>query len=246
MKDRWSSIILYILILPIFMVLPSIVSLINQPAMSADLYQELYEVMSSDFRFDDVTLENYTLNYTEIKHANVGVFDLSIGAYEDPLVANYVFKTEGISVYYLGQELNYYSYESLSLETYDFTSTESSNLHMISILIKNIYQQQTVIIVSDLILQYFVYVLDFLIVILIMSVLSRLLAPATLINIPFSLRFKMSVYLSTIYILSNFVLVLLGYYALNFISMILVYVYHLWAYRSIKVLPKGVNSNGRK
>jgi hypothetical protein len=246
MKDQWSSIIFYILLLPIFMVIPTIVTLLTQPVMSASLYQDVYDSIQEEFRFDDVTLENYELSYTEIKHVSVDTFDIGIGSYEDALVMSFVFKSEGVGVYYVNQELNYYSYESLGFESHDFTSLESQDINALSLLIKDIYQEQTIFIVSEVILQYFVYVFDFLIVILIMTVLSRLLAPPTLINFPFAFRFKMSTYLSTIYIFSNFVLLLLGLYTLNFISMILVYVYHLWAYRAIKVLPKGVKPNGRK
>ena len=241
LKDAWSKIILYLIFLPFFMILPSIISLAIDPSMSADSYQEISNAMLSDFRFTDVTLENYQLTYSETSYVELDSFDISIGYINDIYNVTFVFETEGVAVYYLDQQLDFQTYEALDFESHDFTSTALSDISQISIVIKNLYEQQTVLFVSDMILQYFVYLIDFIFVILIMTFLSSLMSP--MIKLPYKLRFKFSTYLSTIYIFSNFILILLGLYALNVISMVLVYVYHLWAYKKLTVIPKGAAPN---
>ena len=60
------------------------------------------------------------------------------------------------------------------------------------------------------------------------------------IPMPFSLRLKLSLYLTTVYGVVQLILVLFSVTYLNFIALIAVYIYHVWAYRSIKIIPKGV------
>lgn len=243
-KDAWKHVVLYILFLPLILIIPSIVISFTQSAMTNDMYDAVYQTVKQSFRFDDVVLSDYTLTYQEPYTISLDTFDLSIGQYENSTAISFVFETQGVSIYALGQEVNYHSYESLGIASIDFSSTESKDIHALSLMIKNIYQEQTFFIIGNLVFQYFLYLFDYLIIVLIMTVLSKMMLPMGM-KVPFKTQFKLSAYLSTIYVFSNLVLILLGLYAYNFLSITLVYIYHLWAFRSIKVIPKGASQNGK-
>lgn len=240
-KDAWSKIFLYIFLLPFFLILPGIIVLSVQPTMAVYMYEDISNAMLTEFRFDDVTLDDYTLTYGETKTIELQNFNISMGEIISPYMVTFNFETDGIGVYLAAQQLDFMTYQELNFRTHDFTSTKSEDISQISIALKDVYEQQTFLFAFDMIVQYFIYVVDFLVVIFIMTLLSSLLSP--MIRIPFKIRFKMSTYISTIYIFSNFVLILLGLYSLNAISMILVYGYHFWAYRKIKIFPKGEAPN---
>lgn len=243
-KDKWKHVILYMLFLPLLLIIPSIVLSFTQSAMTNDMYDAVYQTVGNEFRFDDVTLSNYTLTYQASYTTSLDTFDLSIGTYENQATISFVFEEKGVAIYALGQEVNYHSYQSLDIETIDFSSTDSKDIHELSLIIKEIYQAQAFLIIGNLVFQYILFLFDYLIIILIMSVLSKMMLPFGM-KIPFKTQFKLSTYLSTIYVFSNFVLILLGLSAYNFLSITLVYIYHLWAFRSIKVMPKGVSQNGK-
>jgi hypothetical protein len=56
----------------------------------------------------------------------------------------------------------------------------------------------------------------------------------------FSMRLKLSLYLTTIYAVIQLILVLFNASYLNILGMIAAYIYHNLAYRSITIIPKGV------
>lgn len=242
-KDKWTTVISYILLMTFIMIIPSIIYVSIDKEMPVYLYEEVYDQISTEFRFNDVTLANYQLNYTESKTVSFDIFDLVIGEPTSNYRLSFVFQTNGIGIFFADQRVQYYTYQELNLESHDFSSQERADLSQLSIVVKDIYELQTFIFVADIIAQYVLYLTDFLIVILIMAVLSKLLSPY--IVFPFKDRFKLSTYLSTIYVFANFILILLGLSALNYFSILFAYIYHHWAYRTIKIIPKGVNPDGK-
>jgi len=238
-KDAWKHTFLYILCLPILLVIPSIILTYTQSPMTTELYNQVKTVVARDFRSDDIKLENYILTYDEAISSSVGVFDLSVGEYKESLAINFVLEEQGISIYVFDQKINSYTYESLGVETLDFSSTESKDIQSLTLLIKEVYEQQTYMIISNHIVTYLLYLFDFVTIVLIMSLLSKIMLPRGM-KIPYKIHLKLSAYLSTIYVFSNLVFILLDVNTWSFVSITLVYIYHLWAFKSIKILPKGV------
>ncbi len=243
MKDSWSKIFLYIFVLPIFLVLPSVFSYVVNPNLDASSYEYLYDTIIEDFRFDDVTIDNYELTYAESKYVSLETFDLAIGVPNSSNRLTFVFQTEGISVTYFDTEFDFQSYESLNLEAHDFSSTERLDVNQLTIAFEEVYTNQTFIFIAETLSQYLYFVSYFLMIILFMAFISPSFSP--LMRMPFAMRFKMSTYISTIYVFTGLVLILTGLYQANTLGVILVYIYHLWVYRSIKVLPKGA-INGKE
>ncbi len=237
-KDSWVKIFLYIFILPIVMIIPSVFMLITQPAMTQDMYQETYQLVQSKFRFDDASISDYKLTYTETKSFSTATYDICMGTAANSRAVSFVFVSNGISVEFMDQKLDFHSYAELGLEFYDFSSTQAIDIHTLTLVIQDVYQSQYYIHMASVIQQYLWYVVDYLVVIIIMAFMSSLMAP--MLRMPFAMRFKLSTYLSTIYVFANLIAILLGIAAITYISIIFVYIYHIWVFRSIKVVPKGV------
>ena len=243
MKDSWSKIFLYIFVLPIFLVLPSVFSYVANPNLDVSSYEYIYNKIIEDFRFDDVTIDNYELTYTESKYVSLENFDIAIGVPNSTHRLTFVFQSEGISVTYFNNEFDFQSYESINLESHDFSSTERLDVSQLTIAFEEVYTSQTFIFAAETLSQYLYFVLYFLLIILFMAFISPSFSP--LLRMSFAMRFKMSTYISTIYIFAGLVLILTGFYQANTLGVILVYIYHLWTYRSIKVIPKGA-INGKE
>jgi hypothetical protein len=62
----------------------------------------------------------------------------------------------------------------------------------------------------------------------------------TKVQFSYLMRFKLSVYLTTVWMVSELILSLFNVQYLDFVSVLLVYIYHVIAYRSIRVIKKGV------
>ncbi len=242
-KDSWSKIILYIFMIPILMIIPAFILSFTQPGMPHVIYQEINQVMAEDFRLENTYIENYHLVTTEHKAASLDYYQFAVGSYEEQNRMTFVFGEDGITLMVLSLEADYMSYQELNLENYDFSSTDQQDIYRLTNAIRDIYNEQTYIEVGNILAQYFIYLFDYVVVILIMAILSQMIAP--MLRMPFNMRFKLSTYLSTVYVVINLIAALTAQAWLTYVSILVVYVYHIWAFRSIKIIPKGVG-NGRQ
>lgn len=239
MKDSWKKVIPYIFLMPMILLLPFLISRLADPSMDILRYQNLTEIIKSDLRDQHAAITDGVLSYDTPFSAPFDYFTLYVGKVPmDPRTVGVVFEETSIVLYVSNMEIAHESYASLNLLNHDFSSTDPENLRVIDIALKTFFETQPLVFWFDLIIQYTFHLVDYMIVIILMSLMMFLFNIS--IQIPYKARFKLSVYLSTIWILSEFILILFHAEILAFISLLVTYIYHVIAFRSMTIIKKGV------
>lgn len=242
-KDTWKKLILYLFLLPLILVLPSIAKTIIQPGMSVSQYNALTDIVKSDFDLTGSTITNGIFSTTLSETASFDYFQLTTTTSSlSPYSMTFYLDDDALVLYVGEMAYRSMSYEQLGLENYTFTVDDNAALSVFTTAIKTLYNSQSLTTFIQLFAEYFVAFADYLMIIVLLAMVSYFMIP----NQPFSykLRFKLSIYLTTIYMFSQLVLTLFDAQELNIISIMIAYFYHVWFYRSIKIIPKGVKFNG--
>lgn len=238
MKDSWWRIVGYILLVPILLVLPSILSNMINPKMSNDRFDALIEVIQEDFRVDQAIITDGILSVSNEKKADFDYFQLVIGTNQyDDTSLNIAFLEEDVVIILSNMEFQRFSYESLGLLNHDFSSTDLNDIKVLAIAIKSIIETSSIAQTMDSSLIYFLGLYDYIFNIVILSLFSMVFFQIG--PMPFSYRFKLSVYLSTITVLVAFILQLFNLSSLSLLGFFVGYIYHVWAYRKMRIIPKG-------
>jgi len=238
MKDSWRRVTLYIILLPILLIIPLLITVFVDPNMNIDRYELMTQAIKEDLRAEGAAITDGVLTYETPFSATFDYFTIYVGTQtQDSRTINFVFEDSTLVMYMANVEFNRISYIDLNLLNHDFSSTDSTELRNINIALKVFFEQQSAIVWTDMLISYLFGLMDYLFIALLMSMMMLIFV--TRVQFPFKMRFKLSVYLSTIWVLSELILSLLHAQELEFISILLAYVYHILAYRSMKVITKG-------
>jgi len=239
-KDSWIRTILYILILPLFLIIPALITVIASDEMSIERYQMMVESIETDFRVENAVITDGVLTFEASKKMTFDYFSFYMGeqSYSNQTI-NFIFEETEIAIYISNVELDRESYVALGLINHDFSLTDTTSLRQISTAMKILMERQDIIPFMDVSLTYTIGLLDYLFITILMSLLMVFFSQR--VQLPILLRFKLSVYLSTIWIFSELILKLFKLSNLGFISLFIVYFYHLFTYRSMNIITKGVN-----
>ena len=239
MKDSWFKVIFYVLFVTFLVVIPAALRTAIDPTMDVDTYKTMQKMIKSDFIIENARITNGTLTYEAAGSSSFEYFSFYLGKQEySNRNVNFIFEENDLVIYAANVELERASYESLNLHNYDFSSTNLEDVTKLSIAFKTMYENQPSLLVAEVIAVYFIAVLDYVGIALVMTVLMVFFINK--IPIPFSHRFKLSLYLTTVYAVVQLILILFNIAYLNILAMLAVYIYHVWTYRSIKIIPKGV------
>ncbi len=242
-KDSWKRIILYLILLPLILLIPSLIYSVVQPGMSVSRYNELSAVLKTDFDLNGQTIVNGVFQTTDIATAQYMYMQITTSkSVLTPAYMSFLLESDGITIYVGTLVYHKVSYADLGLYNYTFDFTDTANLRIFTSAIKTVYEMQSFSTYIELITQYFMGLIDFLFVVFLLAVMDGYI----IANQPFKfkLRFKLSVYATSIYMFAQLIFTLIGYSQLNFISIIIAYGYHIWIYSKLKVVPKGVDING--
>lgn len=241
MKDSWKRVIAYIFLLPLILIVPMLITRLVDPSMSLARYEAMTMMVKEEFRTENASIIDGVLTYETPIHATFSdLFTLYIGDQElSNRTFNFVFEEDGLTFYIADYKIDYVSYTELNLLNHDFNSIDTENLRTINIALKVYIEQQSYISFVDMSVRYIYGLMDYLFITLLMTFMMLLFINR--VRFPFKLRFKLSVYLSTVWIISEFALALFHLEQFEIISMLLVYVYHILAYRTFKVITKAVN-----
>ncbi|TNF06675.1 MAG: DUF1189 domain-containing protein [Bacillota bacterium] len=236
-KDSWWRIIGYILFVPFLLTLPLILRSFVTNDMSNERYQTLIDTISEDFRSDGIVITDGILSSTASISAPFDYMTLVVGRENlDPTLINILFEETGIVMVLSNVELSRVSYEELELLNHDFSSTDLNEIKTLSFAVKRYIESQDILFMTDFMTTYFFGLFDYLFYILILSLLSMMFMMKA--NIPLKFRFKLSVYLTTIVVVLEMIGLLFST-DLGFLTFLGGYIYHLWAYRSIKIIETG-------
>ena len=241
MKDSWKRVVLYIFLLPLFLMIPLILTRLVDHSMSLERYDAMVQVIEDDFRSQNATIVDGILSYeTPINASVLGLFTFYLGDQDlSNRTFNFVFEENGLTFYVARYRIEKVSYADLNLLNHDFSSTDSEALRTLSLALKLYIEEQSYIAFADISAEYIYGLLDYVFIALLMTFVMLMFINH--VQFPFKFRFKLSVYLSSIWIVSELILSLFHLEQLEIISMLLVYVYHILAYRSFKVITKVVN-----
>lgn len=239
MKDSWFKVIFYVVFVTFLIVIPSFIKIAIDPTMNYQMYEEMKDTIENDFIIDNAQIIDGKLTFEAYQVIDVDYFKIYLGNQNlNPNSINFVFEEESIAVYALDIELDRISYKNLNLESYDFSSTEASEITRLTVALKQVYEAQSMLLYAEVFALYIFVIIDYLIVALFLALLMAMFVKR--VPMGFSMRYKLSLYLTTIYAVIQLILVLFDATYLNVLGMIGAYIYHNLAYRSITIIPKGV------
>lgn len=237
MKDKFYQVFFYILFLTFIMSLPVIFSsFVNPGALtpsSNDVNYNLTNIINEGYEIKD---GKFIADKTKILESNL--FNIQFGeGYFDKQGFFLQFKEEELVSYYnFGQGITYQtkskSYDELNLENFEFNANNKTKLTNIITLS---FSQNKGLIVALTISSIFINFIDLIVIVLLLSLLANLTK-----RLPFKFRdhFKINSNIVTIYAIINLIFILFGINNLDFISLIIVYIFQMIAYRSIKIISK--------
>lgn len=238
MKDTWVRAILYLFFIPLFLTIPVILKTSINPGMPIQRYELMIEVLNKDIMGIDAKIENGVLTYEETTKTSFDYFTIYIGTQTSARDSiGFVFTEDKVQMMVSGVSFNEQTYLSLGLETYDFQDLSNENVRLLAASIKSFYDQEPTIIYMDVMLTYLLGVFDYVFYIFFSALLMMIFFSR--VQLKFRYRVKLSIYLTTIYVFSTLIFTLFNVPQLEFISVALISIYHIWAYRSMKLIKKG-------
>jgi hypothetical protein len=237
MKDKWTQVLKYIFFIPLFLLLPLIIRSFISTDMSVNQYETLVNRINSDFRFDNVEIIDGVLHGTTDHTMMFGYYTLYVPTgNQRAFTIGIVFEEEHLAIYSSNIEITRATYDALDLSNHDFSDLSIQSSRALARAIKTLIDGEPFTIYIDFIFTYLTGLFNYITMVLLVSLMTLLFMFN--VDLPYRYRFKLSVYLTTIWVLAELLLTLFGYPSWTFISTLVVYIYHIWAYRSFKVIPK--------
>jgi hypothetical protein len=239
MKDRWGRVILYLLLIPLFFIIPTWLSQAINPGMRLDRYERLVDAIQQDLILSNASIIDGTLQTGETKKATFDYFELVLGEYQpvqDKI--QLVFLPNDLAVYIANIEISRSTYRELGLIEYDFMNNSQENVRLLASSIRILYNETTLFKTTEMFLSYFGGLFDFIFYSLLMALFMMVFTRQ--LPIPFSFRLKLSVYLSTIFVVVELTSILFSSVFISYLSIPVLYIWHFWAYKSIKIVDQGL------
>ena len=237
MKDKWTRVLLYALFVPLFLLLPFVITSLISTDMTIKEVDFLSTQINANFRVDGVEIIDGVLTGTSSDTLVYEYVTFHFGSTNDPLIAmGLFFDTHDLVLYAQDYELQRISYEDVGLYNYDFNDLSIQSAKALALAFKQITDQEPLVVFVDFFYIYFDSLFNYVSMVLLISLMTMLFMVN--VPIPYRYRFKISVYLTSIWVFSELLLILFDLRELSFISTVIVYIYHIWAYRSVKVIPK--------
>jgi hypothetical protein len=232
-KDSWGKTLLYFFLIPMLLMIPVWLSVTINPGMSVDRYEILVTALKTDFVLQGTRIEDGTLINSQDVTSSFEYFTLAMGDIEttNQQIVFYFAETE-LTLKVANITFNGVSYQDLNLENYDFSDESNTNVRRLAGAIKAYYDEVDVFDTSEIFIVYLSALIDYALLALLMAFLMIFVSRS--LPFTFSQRLKLSVYLSTIWIFMELVIILFAEPLLDFLAVGVLYVYHFWAYRSIK------------
>ncbi|HOI85921.1 MAG TPA: DUF1189 family protein [Acholeplasmataceae bacterium] len=241
MKDKWPRVILYLLLIPMILMIPAWMKSLISPGMTLDRYERMVSAISQDLVLEDTAIVDGTLITTQTSIATFDYFNLVVGDFTADQNKIYIaFLPQDMALYVANMEINRASYTSLGLEQHDFSDGSVANVRLLASAIKDFHDELGLFTTAEIFVAYFTGLFDYafyaILMTLFMSIFTRQLP------IPFGMRLKLSIYLTTLYVIVELLAILFGSFWIEYLIIPLLYVWHFWAYRSIKIVDPGVIS----
>jgi len=239
-KDKKRQILGYLLFMGLIMTLPIIITALRRPTELFPSTDIISKGIHSEFNDKGIMINDGKLeNPNDVSKAFiVGEYLFIVG---DNVVARsglviHFLETE-ISLYFqanmlITQEIATIPYEGTNLANISFTKENTS---IIVIAVVNLLANQNILLYSNIIANFIFNIVQYLFIALIFTMLFRMV---NRLPLSFGASFKLSFYITTTWALISLILTLFGINDYFFVAYLFVYINHVRAYRSIRVVRK--------
>jgi hypothetical protein len=237
-KDSWGKVVRHLFLMPLLLLLPLILTALIRPGMDPERYQSMKTAVTKDIIGIDTKIDSSRLIDPEPARADFAYYTIYVGEQEQSFSSlAVVFEEEHLVLMANQIVIERASYEHLGLIDFDFADPTDAEISRLTLSIKSFLDDVSLLLFVDLNYTYIIGLIDYVLMTLFMTLVMMLFIYR--IELPFKHRFKLSVYLTTVYVVVELILVLFDLAVIGFISILVTYIYHVWAYRSIHVIPKG-------
>lgn len=238
MKDSWKRVLLYLLLVPMLLMIPTWLKSTISPGMSVSRYERLISAIST-LELSDAEIVDGVLITDETSSATFDYYQISVGNTElSADKVHFIFLEDGLLLRISQLDLIKSDYTSIGLENYDFSDQSALNVRLLAQSIKSVYEETNVFTIAEVSLSYFEGIIDFVFYAFLMSGLMYFFTKH--IPIPYGFRLKLSIYLSTIFVFIKLLVILFNLPLLHYLVIPVLYIYHFWAYKSMKIIDRGI------
>lgn len=239
-KDRAGQIIIYLLLMAFIMTLPKFIMLFKDKALLFPSNDVITQGINSNFNNQGIEIIDGTLIIPNNENHGFFINEYTVVLGSGRALGNGFFihfKEDHISLYaqvdgVIHQNLYEIKYSDTNINNISFTN---SNSNLIANEIVKVLSSQNFLIAGRIIGEFIYNMIQYLFMALMFAMVFRI---SIKLPIPFSANFKMSFYLMTIWALITLILTLFGLESLTFISFIFVYINHVRAFRSIRIVRR--------
>lgn len=241
MKDSWPRVILYFLLIPVLLMIPAWMKSLISPGMSLERFERMVTSLSESFVIEEAIIIDGQLQTSSQAVASFDYFHIVMGDFSPSQDKIYlVFLERDLALYVANMEINRASYGEIGLEAHDFSDGSVSNIRRLASAIKVFHDDIGLFATAEIFVAYFVGLFDYLFYAILMTLFMMIFTRQ--LPIPFGMRLKLSIYLTTLYVVVELIAILFGSLWIEYLIIPLLYIWHFWAYRSIKIVDRGLLS----
>ena len=239
MKDSWGKVILYLLFVPLFFMIPTWLKSTINPGMSLNRFETMVSAISEDIHLEQAIITDGVLSNTESASTSFDYFQINIGNYQPSQdKIHFVFLPQDLAIYVADIEIERMSYEEVGLYNFDFSDHSPENVRRLASGIKTFYNETRLFTTAEIFLSYVIGLFDHIFYAFLMAFFVMLFTRH--IPLPFQMRLKLSIYLSTIYVVVELVAILFNEPSISYLVIPMLYIWHFWAFKSIKMVDRGL------
>ena len=229
LNDSRGVVFLYMMVLSLIVFLPSLLIYQLQGVITNNQYSVLYEDVENEMFLKDNVLENgiFILNDpVDFTHEVFRVSNQTILSYHIQIT----LLENGMSMHFSNQEIAFLSYDDAI--TVDFNDSSIQNVSLFTRYLENFIETSPMISFIYIFSIFLSNIFDYLLVTLFLTLLMSFSLYKS--QMPFKQKFKIGLYLSSIYLIFNMITILFNIQFLQFFSLLITYFYYVSFYKALK------------
>lgn len=229
LNDSRGVVFLYMMVVSLFVFLPSLLIYQIQGVITNNQYAVLYEDVQNEMFLKDNVLENgiFILNDpVDFTHEVFRVSNQTILSYHIQIT----LLENGMSMYFSNQEIAFLSYDDAIMV--DFNDPTIQNVSLFTRYLENFIETSPMISFIYIFSMFLSNIFDYLFVTLFLTLLMSFSLYKS--QMPFKQKFKIGLYLSSNYLIFNMITILFNIQFLQFFSLLITYFYYVSFYKALK------------
>ena len=229
LNDSKGVVFLYMLVLSFIVFLPSLLIYQLQGVITDNQYALLYEDVQNEMFPKDNTLKNGILTLNDPVDFTYEVFRVSNQTISSYHIQITLLET-GMSMHISNQEIAFLSYDDAL--NVDFNDPSIQNVSLFTRYLENFIETSPMISFIYIFSMFLSNIFDYLFVTVFLTLLMSFSLYKS--QMPFKQKFKIGLYLSSIYLVFNMITILFNIQFLQFFSLLITYFYYVSFYKALK------------